>query len=537
MAVREEPDDRAVVALSNLPPTPRQSWSAIIAGAALLVGFGVLAPFARMPLTRLDGFIPALDATIFVTDFMTSALLFGQFSISRSRALLALASGYFFSALVVVAHALSFPGAFSPTGNLGGDGETTLRLYLLWHLGFPAALLAFTWIKDETVPSTVGRMGTTTAIAWSAVVVCGVVCCAVWLSVAGAKFLPSVRAQPGQFSLIASWAIEIAMMISAIAFAALWIRRRSVLDQWLMIVAFASIVELALTAVLGGPRFSLGFYTGRIFSVVTSTVVLIILLTEATRLHARLARSNTLLQRERDNKLMNIEAVTASIAHELRQPLTSIAANAGAIKHFLKMAPPEIDEALSATGEMIDESNRAGEALDGIRSLFRKSDQRPQRIDVNGLALDALQTMRAELRDHDVTIIPELTADLPPIRGNRGQLQEVLLNLVHNAVEAMDATTDRSRQLRVVTQHRGRDAIAVSVQDSGPGIDPKRLDDIFDAFVTTKPHGMGLGLAICRMIIERHGGQLTAWSDGKSGALFQFVLPLEALETAMAPAQ
>jgi signal transduction histidine kinase len=113
-------------------------------------------------------------------------------------------------------------------------------------------------------------------------------------------------------------------------------------------------------------------------------------------------------------------------------------------------------------------------------------------------------------------------------------LQQVIFNLVHNALEAMDTTSDRRRVLRVTTELRGRDAISVAVEDSGPGIDPKQLDGVFGAFVTGKSHGMGLGLAICRMIIEYHGGQLTASSDGKNGALFQFTLPIGFTDKAIA---
>jgi signal transduction histidine kinase len=129
-----------------------------------------------------------------------------------------------------------------------------------------------------------------------------------------------------------------------------------------------------------------------------------------------------------------------------------------------------------------------------------------------------------------------LTPELPLVDGNRNQLQQVIFNLLHNALEAMETTTNPGRVLRVRTELRGRDAIVVAVEDSGPGIDPKQLDGIFGAFFTTKPLGMGLGLAICRMIIERHGGQLTAASDGKRGALFQFVLPIGTNEKAPAHA-
>jgi len=131
------------------------------------------------------------------------------------------------------------------------------------------------------------------------------------------------------------------------------------------------------------------------------------------------------------------------------------------------------------------------------------------------------------LKDREVDCRSELS-ELPPVDGHRGQIQEVVFNLVQNAIEAMSSVTDRGRVLRVRTQTRGRDAVVVSVEDSGPGIEPGRLDEIFGAFVTTKPHGMGLGLAICRMIAEHHGGELTASSDGKSGAVFEFIVPISA---------
>jgi len=131
-----------------------------------------------------------------------------------------------------------------------------------------------------------------------------------------------------------------------------------------------------------------------------------------------------------------------------------------------------------------------------------------------------------------VTTSTELASELPLIPGHKRQLQQVISNLVQNAIEAMDSINDRDRLLRVRTGLQNSDSIVVAVEDSGPGFDPKQLSSIFDAFFTTKPHGIGLGLAICRMIVQRHGGQLTAASDGKNGARFQFVLPTESADAA-----
>jgi signal transduction histidine kinase len=140
-----------------------------------------------------------------------------------------------------------------------------------------------------------------------------------------------------------------------------------------------------------------------------------------------------------------------------------------------------------------------------------------------------VQSMRGEFEALGVLVRPEL-ADIPLVDGDKGQLQQVALNLIHNALEAMGAAAARNRVLRLTTERQGREAILVGFHDSGPGIDPMHIDGIFDAFVTTKPDGMGLGLAICRSIIENHGGNLSARSDGKSGAVFQFVLPARPIE-------
>jgi signal transduction histidine kinase len=241
----------------------------------------------------------------------------------------------------------------------------------------------------------------------------------------------------------------------------------------------------------------------------------------------RLNQANMMLQRERDNKLMSAQAVTAAIAHEIRQPLAAITTNGMAALRWLGRMPPDHDETRAALERIISAGHRASEVFDSIRALFGKVTQGREAVDLNDIIVDIIKSMNGQLADHRVAVHTELTADLPLINGHGGQLREVIFNLANNAVEAMDIVTDRKRVLRVRTELRDPDAIVVSVQDSGPGIDPKRLDSIFGAFFTTKAHGTGLGLAICRMIIEHHGGRLTASSDGKSVTMFQFVLPIK----------
>jgi C4-dicarboxylate-specific signal transduction histidine kinase len=177
---------------------------------------------------------------------------------------------------------------------------------------------------------------------------------------------------------------------------------------------------------------------------------------------------------------------------------------------------------------MVRDSHRASEVLESVRMLFKSAaDLELRPVDLNEIVLAALDVLRGELKDHRVIALTELVPELPLVPGHSVQLQEVMINLVRNAIDAMDSIADRARVLRVRTERCGREAIVVSVEDSGPGIDSEKLEGIFDPFVTTKPHGMGLGLPICRFIISRHDGQLSAQADNKSGALFQFALPIK----------
>jgi signal transduction histidine kinase len=234
-----------------------------------------------------------------------------------------------------------------------------------------------------------------------------------------------------------------------------------------------------------------------------------------------------MLERERDNKLMNVEAITAAIAHEVKQPLAAIVINGKAALRFLEKSPPDHDEVRTNLHNMVKDGFRTSEVFDGIRALFRKADDGLRQVDVNEIILQTLQSSREEFLDRKIQTRTDLASDLLPVDGHKGQLQEVISNLIQNAVDALDATTDRSRILRLRTELHGDDAIKLTVEDSGPGIDANKLEGIFGAFITTKSQGMGLGLAISRMIIEKHGGQITASSDAKNGARFEVVLPIK----------
>jgi len=246
---------------------------------------------------------------------------------------------------------------------------------------------------------------------------------------------------------------------------------------------------------------------------------------------AELALKETIikLERERENKLLNMQAITAAIAHEVRQPLAALITNANAALRFLGKVPADHDEVRSALNRMISDGHRTSDVFESIRALFKKTDQGRQPIDLNEIILGVLQSLRDELNNRGIETHPELMSDLPLIIGHKTQLREVIFNLIDNAVDAMNTTIDHDRLLRVKTALHGSDGIVLAVEDSGHGLEPEQLEGIFDAFVTTKADGIGLGLAICRMIVENHGGQLSASSDGKSGATFQCVLPMKSV--------
>jgi signal transduction histidine kinase len=291
-----------------------------------------------------------------------------------------------------------------------------------------------------------------------------------------------------------------------------------------MVAVLALMLEVLLAGVLSSARYSLGFYGGRTLALVTSTVVLVILLAEMTRLYALLASSNVMLRREQNNKLMSLEALAASISHEVRQPLAGISLRSSALLRFVEGTPPKLDKIRSAAEEIIAAAHRVSQILDDIRQLFGSAERAQSPVDINDLVVKASRTLDSELKSRNVVTRIQLASQLPLVMGHSGQLQEVIVNLMQNAVDAMDSVDNDRRVLQVRTEHTG-DAISVEIQDTGPGIDPKNSANIFDAFFTTKSHGMGLGLAICRMIVERHKGQLAVSSANPHGAIFRIMLP------------
>jgi signal transduction histidine kinase len=223
--------------------------------------------------------------------------------------------------------------------------------------------------------------------------------------------------------------------------------------------------------------------------------------------------------------------LASSIAHEVTQPLTGIVTNGNACLHWLASDPPNVEKARTTVERIIRDSNRASEVIRDIRTLVKRAQPHHEPVDLNDLIHRTLILASGEMTRHQVELQTVLAVDLPSVLGDRVQLQQVLLNLIINAMEAMSSMTGRARVLTIRSERREvPTTVAIAVRDSGVGVDPKEAERLFDAFFTTKPEGMGLGLSICRNIISAHGGRLSNANNGADnnedhGATFEFILP------------
>jgi signal transduction histidine kinase len=224
-------------------------------------------------------------------------------------------------------------------------------------------------------------------------------------------------------------------------------------------------------------------------------------------------------------RVATMGVMTASIAHEISQPLTAIVSNGQAAQRWLSHVIPDLDEARAALKKVVDEGRRAGQIIDGLRAMFRKEGSEKDQIDVNGLVVSVLTLIKSEIRKKGISVRTELLPNLPYVLAGRTQLQQVLMNLIMNAIEAMDAITEREKLLVIKSAIDESASILITVKDTGKGIDPQNIDRIFDAFFTTKSTGMGMGLSICRSIIESYGGRLWASPVEPYGSVFYVVLP------------
>jgi signal transduction histidine kinase len=524
--------DEFPLVISATPASKQERRVAFAIILILILVFTVVTPFASVQLPRVDAFVPALQTVLCFTDLTTAALLFSLYSIQPSTGLLALASGYIFSGLFAFLQTLAFPGAYSPSGLIGDQLNSAPYFFILWHIAFPLAVIVYALSDDRTrADDPLGRSIKATiaiAVACTLVLTAGLA----WAVTAGARYLPSLFVDQMSQTTTASYFTGTIWLFSAAALLLLYFRKRTSLAVWLTVTLFATLPDLAMSTLLTTVRFTLGWYIARSYALIAGSAVLIVLLTETIWLYARLARTTVLLRRERANRLLSLDAATAAIAHEIAQPLAVVATRGSGILNWLKRTPPNIDEVRTSAIAVINASHRADEIVASVRALFRKADDRRNLIRLDDVAREALGLLQHDLESSQVAVATEYLAKLPPVWADRIQLQQIVLNLVKNAIEAMSSVPSGSRHVRVVTKLKENSAVLLSVQDSGHGITAEDQDRVFDPFFTTKRSGMGLGLAICQTVAQDHGGNLRLVETSSHGSIFEIELPIVSTDEA-----
>ena len=510
--------------LSSLSPglVQRRLAFLVVLGILLVFLLITVGPFSDVQTKPVAAFVPAYVMAMFVCDTITAILLFAQFSVVRARAILIIASGYLYTALVLIPWILTFPGVFGPQGLLGGL-QSTSWLYFFQHAGLPLFVIGYALSKDADPAERTWHGTTRGAIATCVVLTVALVTVVAIVCIGGEAQLPRVVLDSLRLGPQWPFAAAPVALLSFAALIFLWTRRRSMLDLWLMVVMCLYTIEIPLSYYPSPIRFSVGWYTVRVFGFLSSCLVLIVLLYEIEALYARLIGAIRAERRERVARLMTGDAVAAAIAHEVKQPLTAMTTSASAGFRFLDRSSPNLGRAKEAFEQIVADGHRAAAVVDSIRAIFRNDIRTRSVLDVNELIREALILERADLRRHRILVQSAPNEQLPEVQGDRIQLQQVLLNLITNAIDAM-ASRDEPRVLSVSSAAYEDDGVIVSVADTGAGVSTQDSERIFNPLFTTKSDGMGMGLSICRAIIEAHQGRLWVSPNSPQGAVFQFTL-------------
>ena len=532
--------------------TSKQWRLAIGVVAVSTIVFAIAVPLAKTKLAQVDAFIPAYESALLVTDLVTAVLLLGQFVKLRSLSILALAAGYLFDALIIVPHALSFPGVFAPSGIIGGGAQTTVWLYTLWHAGFPISVLAYALLKGESrLPSEI-----TTGLAFAAAAFVATLVLAISVAVTvGHDTLPQIMRGSSYtptaiLFLGASWAFSI------FALGALWWRGlRSILDIWLAVVMCAWVFDIALSAVFNGGRYDLGFYLGRGYGLLAASFVLIVILLETSGLFSRLAekseelkgetirlrgdvRQGLVRQQETEAQLrqaQKMEAIgnlTGGMAHDFNNLLAVVIGNLDML-----VSARQTDAEVQDLGrEALDAAVQGADLTKRLLAFARRQPLQPQIVDVNELIQSHAKLLH-RLLGASIEVLLELSPDVWPTLVDRAQLEAALTNLATNARDAMP----NGGRLSIVTINRHLDAeyaaqfpevtpgdyVAIEVSDTGSGIPPEVLQRVFEPFYTTKERGKGsgLGLSMVYGFMKQTKGHVSVYSEPGVGTTFRLYLP------------
>jgi signal transduction histidine kinase len=542
--------------------------ASVVVLVSILV-FAAAAPFARVPWPKVPGFIPVYESAVVVNDLVTAVMLFGQFSILQTRALLVLASGYLFTSIMAVVHALTFPGLFSDSGLLGAGSQTTAWLYIFWHGGFPLAVGAYALLKQRDVERSRLAIQPRIAVLYSALVVLCVVGGLALLATAGEPVLPAIM-DGNHYTPIMIFVVSTVLALPFLGLVILVTRRpRAELDLWLMVVMCAWLFDVALSAVLNAGRFDVGFYIGRIYGLVAASFVLAVMLVETTRLYARLAvaagelrshageleqrvrertielgRSNEALKSEiverkqaqeqlfRAQKLQAVGQLTGGIAHDFNNLLGVIVGN-------LDIASERIgaDDKLRAPIQAaIEGAEHGAELTKRLLAFSRKQVLQLKRIDLNESLPQIAEMLRRTLGEQ-IAVRVRPGQGLWPCVTDPVLVEDAILNLAINARDAMPEggtltieTANRQLDEFYAAQEievTPGDYVLLTVTDTGSGMSPEVLEHVFEPFFTTKAEhqGTGLGLSMVYGFVKQSNGHVKIYSETGHGTTVKIYLP------------
>ena len=323
---------------------------------------------------------------------------------------------------------------------------------------------------------------------------------------------------------IADTVTQLEVAVAVLYVAVILIVARIFERRGVLVVAFSCVGLTILSYFLS--REDLSPSTGLINCIISIAAILVSTYLAIQNRTALMALHESQSELAHANRVTTMGELTAAIVHEVNQPVAGVVANAEAAMRWLEAQPPEMSEAKQALEAIVEDGKRTSEIVNRIRALARKERPRRQALDINEVIVEVVALMRTPSQRANVLLHTEFGDGIAPIYGDRIQMQQVILNLILNAVEAM-ATVNGHRHLRIKTQAHGAGGALVAVSDTGTGLGGE-LDRLFEAFYTTKSSGMGMGLSICRTIVESHGGRIWAAPNDGGGATFQFMLPQHA---------
>ena len=566
----------AATLLSTWPAGPGERRFAFVVILVSVALFTVAAPFAKQSLPQVWAFVPGYESALVVTDLITAVLLFGQFRIARSSAVLVLASGYLFTALTTIAHALSFPGLFAPGGLLGAGPQSTAWLYMFWHGGFPVFVVAYTVLRGSTREAMPDAARSGVAITGAAVAVIVTVIGFAALALGGHDALPAVMA--GDHYTPVMIVVVSTVWLASLFAGLLLLRRRpySVLDLWLMVVMCAWLFDIALSAVLNAGRFDLGFYAGRVYGLLAASFVLMVLLLENGLLHVRLTEahaherrraadlqrlsegleslnaqlgdSNLRLQEQTRHK----SEFLANMSHELRTPLNAIIGFSELLRAGMG---GDVDDQRRFADYIFQSGQHLLALINDILDLSKieagKVEITLEPIHLEPILADALALLANQARAKRISLKADQRGSVGVLLADRRRLKQILLNLVSNAVKfapqdgQVTLSAEAVDRLRAGTALPGfREGVRlplpatefehffeISVSDDGIGITPEDMRLLFTPFTqiasksTRKVEGTGLGLSVVHRLAQLHGGTVAVTSEPGKGSCFTVWLP------------